>query len=134
MALRFLGRFREFGLLLMRLGLGLAYVVHGSSKMFGGPQMWVQLGQSMAGFGIHQFPMAWGFMAAFAEFAGGIFLTLGFLFRPAAILLFITMAVATFTLFKSGQGYDSFSHPLKMAVVFLGLIFVGPGRLSIDKE
>jgi putative oxidoreductase len=134
LAMSFLGRFRDFGLLLMRTGLGLAFVVHGSGKMFGGPDGWTQLGGSMAAFGITFAPMAWGFLASFAEFAGGILLILGFLFRPAAILLLATMTVATFTLYTGGHDYNSYSHPLKMAVVFLGALFVGPGRLSIDKE
>jgi putative oxidoreductase len=134
LALKFLGRFRDFGLLLMRFGLGLAYVMHGSEKMFAGPDIWAQLGGSVARFGITFAPAAWGFMAAFSEFAGGVLLILGFLFRPAALLLLITMAVATLTLYTAGNDYNSYSHPLKMAAVFLGLFFVGPGRLSIDKE
>lgn len=134
MALTFLARFREFGLLLMRVGLGLAFLMHGSSKMFGGPDTWTQLGGSMAAFGVTFAPMAWGFAASFAEFAGGILLILGFLFRPACLMLLGTMVVATFTLYKGGQDFTVYSHPLKMAVVFLGLLFVGPGRLSIDKE
>lgn len=135
LALKFLSRFREFGLLLLRVGLGLAYVIHGSGKMFGGPDTWTELGASMLTVGVtFGPPTAWGFMAAFAEFAGGILLILGFLFRPASILLLFTMVVATFTLFKAGQDFNAYSHPLKMAFVFLGLIFVGPGRLSIDRE
>jgi putative oxidoreductase len=136
-ALKFLGKFRDFGLLLMRVGLGAAYVIHGSSKMFGGPQKWSELGGSMQhlGLGVDLGPLTiWGFLAAFAEFAGGILLILGFLFRPAALLLLFTMVVATVMLFKTGQDYNTFSHPLKMALVFLGLLFVGAGRYSIDKE
>ena len=133
-ALKFLGKLREFGLLAMRLGVGLAFVIHGSGKMFGGPELWAQLGGSVAPFGITFYPTAWGFAAAFAEFAGGILFILGFLFRPAAILLFVTMVVATYTVFKSGQDFNAYSHPLKMAFVFLGLMFVGPGKLSIDRE
>jgi len=137
LALKFLGKFRDFGLLFMRVGLGLAYMIHGSSKMFGGPERWSELGGSMQhlGLGVDLGPTTiWGFMAAFSEFAGGILLILGFLFRPATLLLLFTMIVATITLFKSGQDYNAFSHPLKMALVFFGLLFVGAGRFSIDKE
>jgi putative oxidoreductase len=134
LTLRFLGRLRDFGLLVMRVGLGLAYIVHGSGKVFGGPAMWTQIGGSMANFGVTFAPMAWGILAAMAEFAGGILLILGFLFRPATIFLLFTMVVATVMLFKSGQNFGVYSHPLKMAIVFLGLLFVGPGRYSLDKE
>ncbi len=133
LALTFLSRFREFGLLAMRVGIGLAFIVHGSGKMFAGPALWEQLGGNMAGLGITFMPTAWGFLAAFAEFAGGILFILGFLFRPAALMLLCTMIVATFTLYKGGQEFPAYSHPLKMAFVFLGLLFVGPGKFSFDR-
>ncbi len=134
MALKFLGKLRDLGLLLLRFGLGIAFIIHGSEKMFGGPLLWSQLGQNVIPLGITFLPMFWGFMAAFAEFAGGVLFILGFLFRPAAILLFCTMVVASYTLHRTGQDFNALSHPLKMAFVFLGLIFVGPGKYSIDRE
>lgn len=134
LALSFLGKFRDFGLLVMRLGLGLAFILHGSDKMFGGPDAWTTLGGNMAPLGITFLPMLWGFLAAFAEFGGGILLILGLAFRPAALMLLCTMIVATFTLYKGGQDFNTYSHPLKMAFVFFALLFVGPGRFSIDKE
>lgn len=134
LALSFLGKFRDFGLLVMRIGLGLAFILHGSDKMFGGPSGWTELGGTMSQFGINFLPMLWGFLAAFAEFGGGILLILGFAFRPAALMLLGTMIVATLTLYKGGQDFTAYSHPMKMAFVFFALLFVGPGRFSIDKE
>lgn len=131
---KFLGKLREFGLLLIRLGLGLTFIVHGSSKMFGGPSAWTQLGGAMANFGIQEGHLFFGFAAAFSEFAGGILFILGFAFRPACLMMLGTMVVATFTLYKGGSDFNTYSHPLKMAVIFLGLLFVGPGKLSLDKE
>jgi putative oxidoreductase len=133
-ALKFLGKLRDLGLLLMRVGIGVAFIVHGSGKMFGGPELWQQLGLNVIPFGITFMPAFWGFMAAFAEFAGGILFVLGFLFRPAALLLLITMVVATYTLYKNGQDFTAYSHPLKMGFVFLGLLFVGAGKYSLDRE
>jgi putative oxidoreductase len=133
LALKFLGRFRDFGLLLMRAGLGAAFVVHGSGKMFH-PENWAMLGGEMAKFGITFAPVAWGFAAAFAEFGGGILFVLGFLFRPAAILLTCTMVVAMSHHLAAHDGFQVYSHAFEVGVVFLGLIFVGPGKLSIDGE
>lgn len=134
LALKFLGKFKDIGLLLLRLGIGLSFVMHGSGKMFGGPELWGQVGASMTNFGITQYHGVWGFLAAFAEFGGGIMLILGFLTRPAAIMMFLTMVVATVMHVKKGDGFNVYSHALEMGVVFLSLIFVGPGRFSIDKE
>jgi putative oxidoreductase len=134
LTLKFLSRFNHFGLLVMRLGIGLAFILHGAPKMFGGPDVWTQLGANVAPLGVTFMPTLWGFLAAFAEFAGGILFILGFLFRPAALLLLCTMIVATFTVYKGGQDFNTYSHPLKMAFVFFGLLFIGPGRFSLDKE
>lgn len=139
LSLKFFGRLREFGLLMMRLGLGLMFVIHGSAKIFGGPEHWSQLGEAIGNWGIHIWPMFWGFMAAFAEFAGGVFFILGFLFRPAAILLTITMSVAaTMHIHQNGlmnlQSFNTYAHAVELGIVFFGLIFVGPGKYSIDGE
>jgi hypothetical protein len=46
------------------------------------------------------------------------------------------MGMATLQLASDAKTRDFkvYSHPLKMAVVFIGLAFVGPGRFSIDKD
>ncbi len=134
LSLKFLGKLREFGLFLMRVGLGVAFVLHGSDKMFGGPATWTQLGGAIALWHITWYPIFWGFMAAFAEFAGGILFVLGFLFRPAALLLTINMAVATTMHLSKGDSFSVYSHAAELCVVFAGLLFVGPGKFSIDGE
>jgi putative oxidoreductase len=143
MNLSFLGKYKEFGLLLLRLGLGAAFVLHGGPKLFGGPEVWAGLGKAMAAVGIDVLPVFWGFMAAFAECFGGVFMILGLFFRPAVILLAITMTVATVkhsaeTPAKPTSRWEHFMQvtirPLELAVVFYGLIFIGPGRFSFDKE
>jgi len=134
LALKFLGRLNHFGLLAMRVGLGLMFIIHGSGKIFGGPEMWAKVGQAISLWGINFFPALWGFMAAFAEFGGGILLILGFLFRPAALLLAITMAVATTMHLSQGDAFGTWSHAAELGIVFLGLLFVGPGKISLDGE
>ena len=135
MLLKFLGKYRDAGLLFLRIGLGAAFIIHGLPKLTGGPKVWAALGKSMGELGIDFLPAFWGFMAAATEGIGGIFLILGFCYRPVCLLLTFTMAVATLTV-ASGKGADfkAYAHPLEMAVVFFNLAFIGPGRLSIDKD
>ena len=135
MLLKFLGKYRDAGLLFLRIGLGAAFIIHGLPKLTGGPKLWATLGKNMAEFGIHFLPAFWGFMAAATEGIGGIFLVLGFCYRPVCLLLTFTMVVATLTL-ASGKNpdFNVYSHPLEMAVVFFSLAFVGPGKFSIDKD
>lgn len=122
-----LDQYRDHGLLLLRLGLGLAFLYfHGVPKLLGGPERWAGL----AGYaGIEFLPTFFGFMAMFSEVVGALLLMAGLLFRPAVALLFITMAVAVNTHLMHGEGY---SYPLEMAIVFLALFFIGPGRFSVD--
>ncbi len=126
-----LERYRDVGLLILRLGVGLSFMYfHGWGKISGGPETWEQYGGSMEHLGITFLPTFWGFMVAFTEFFGGLFIAIGFLFRPAAALLMIAMIVATNMHIQTGRGGPA--HSLKMAFVFAGLIFIGPGKYSVD--
>ena len=62
----------DYGLLIIRAGMGILFLIFGWPKIIGGTEMWNGIGGSMANVGIHFAPTFWGFMAAFAEFAGGI--------------------------------------------------------------
>jgi putative oxidoreductase len=73
-------------------------------------------------------------MAAFAEFGGGILMILGFYFRPAVLLMAITMAVALRMHIGKGDPFGVYSHALELGIIFICLLFVGPGKLSVDGE
>lgn len=132
----------NFGLLVLRIGIGIMFVLHGEGKMFGGTEKWLKLGGAMEGLGITFLPTFWGFMAAFAEFGGGILLVLGLLFRPACLLMVITMAVAAHVHWidaaEAGEALKGKimggSHAIEAGVVFLALLFTGPGKYSVDSK
>jgi putative oxidoreductase len=131
--LKFLGRFRDLGLLIIRVGIGISFVVHGSGKMFN-PDRWGAIGGAMGNFGVTFAPAFWGFMAAFSEFGGGILFLLGFFFRPAAALMAFTMLVAMTMHIAKGDDFGGYSHAMELGILFFGMMLVGPGRLSIDGE
>lgn len=134
MILTWLTKYRDLGLLLLRIGIGAMFVaVHGWPKIAGGAEKWKQLGGAMKNLGINFAPEMWGFLAAAAEFGGGILLILGFLFRPACGALAFTMAVAAFMQYKIGALFGA-AHPIELGIVFLALILIGPGRFSIDRS
>jgi putative oxidoreductase len=132
MILHKLNRFQDVGLLILRIGIGIAFMVHGAPKLLGGPERWASLGGAMGNLGITFAPTFWGFMAGVAEFGGGLLLVLGFLFRPALFLLLFTMIVAATQHIVTGQG--SPWHAIEAGVLFLSLIFIGPGRYSLDER
>ncbi len=72
----------------------------------------------------------WGFLAALAEFGGGILLILGLLFRPACGALAFTMTVAAIMLFKTQGTIGEASYPIEMGIVFVALLFIGPGATA----
>ncbi len=123
----------DLGILTMRVGIGAAFMVHGFPKLAGGPDTWLQLGQAISYVGIERWFTFFGFMAATAEFIGGLFLIIGLMVRQASFLMCCTMVVASFMHLGQGHEFKVYSHALKMAIVFFSLMLIGPGRISLDK-
>ena len=132
LAFHYLNRYRETGILVLRIGIGIMFILHGYPKLIGGPDKWEGLGANMGNVGIGFAPVFWGFMAAFAEGVGGLLLLLGFLTRPACVLLFITMVVAAVKHNVDSGNFMAGAQPTEDAIVFLSLIFIGPGKYSLD--
>ncbi len=130
-----LGKYRNTGLLILRLGIGTMMIIHGFPKLAGGMEMWTGVGKSMGLIGINFLPTFWGFMAAATEAIGGLFLILGLFFRPVNILLVFTMIIASLVHFSNPkEGINEASHAIELAIVFFSLIFIGPGKYSMDKK
>jgi putative oxidoreductase len=132
-ALGKLGEYRNFGLLVMRVGLGVMMMYHGYPKLFAGPETWAKLGGDMKHFGIAFSPAFWGFMAAATETIGGLLVVLGLWFRPICILMVINLSVAAAHHFYAGGGLNDAAHAIETGLAFFGLIFLGPGWFSVDK-
>ncbi len=129
-----LNNYRNTGLLLGRVGLGAMMMFHGMPKLMGGPEKWAGIGSSMHNFGIDFLPAFWGFMAGFAEGIGGLLIVLGLLFRPAALLIIVTLAVALKHHLSAGDGLMGASHAIETGLAFVMLLFLGPGKYSVDKK
>ena len=135
MFLTSLTRFRDWGLLFLRVALGAFYLyVHGWHKLAGGIHAWREIGLAVRYAGIHFAPVFWGLMAALSETLGCVLVILGFLFRPACLLIFITLCVASAMHLRKGQGLETASHAIELAILFFSLLFIGPGKYSLDKN
>ena len=117
----------EITITLLRVFAGLAMALtHGFGKI-PPPEMLVNGISSMG----MPAPELFAWMAALAEFAGGILLAMGLLTRPAALFLASTMLVAGFIV----HGADPFNVK-EMAFLYLVIYLVflarGAGKWSLD--
>lgn len=115
----------SIGLLLLRLVVGGAFVLHGLPKIQK-PFSW--MGDAFPGF--------LQALAALSEFGGGLALILGLLTPVAMFGLICTMIVAVFTHVMRGDPWVGQGGSYELAALYLmiGLLFVllGPGRFSLD--
>jgi putative oxidoreductase len=124
-------KYVDTGLLILRIGIGVVFIMHGWPKLMGGPEKWAVVGKAVGVYGISFAPAFWGFMAAFSEMVGGLAILTGFLIRPFAGLLLITMITASAKQIGAGDGFTAWSHAVSMAIVFLALIFTGAGKFTV---
>jgi putative oxidoreductase len=132
--LGFLSRYIDTGLLVSRVGIGGMFLFHGFPKLLGGPEKWAKLGEALRYAGVSEWHTVFGFIAAFAEFFGGLAVLIGFAYRPACLLLTIVMAVAANMHLGRGEGLLGAAHALENAFLFFAAAFVGPGAYSVDKK
>ncbi|QBA65603.1 DoxX family protein [Muriicola soli] len=73
------------------------------------------------------------FLAIIAEFICPILVMIGFKTRWAALPTAITMAVAAFIV-HAPDAFASKEKALLFLTLFVAIIFLGPGKFSIDKK
>lgn len=120
------------GLLLIRVLIGICFIIHGLPKLTGGMETWTFLGGAMKNIGIDFMPAFWGFLCAISELFGGVLLLLGLFTRLASVALFITMVIATLFHFANNDSFDVSSHAIELGILFLGFFFMGSGKYSLD--
>lgn len=128
----FLDRFQDLGLLVLRVGVGLMFLLlHGLPRLVE-PESWARIGRAVSYLGIDFGHQLWGFAAVLSLTLGALCLILGFAHRPAALALTVTMAVAAIWRHYPFAGWSASSYAVSMMIVYLGLVFTGPGRLSFQ--
>ena len=124
---------QALGLTIIRIGLGIIFMIHGIPKLMGGPTKWMWLGSQMKHIGITFAPSFWGFLAACAESIGGFMLLAGLGTRLAAFGIGCVMTVALFMHYNQGDSWGTISHPLSILVVMFGLFIAGSAKWSVDE-
>ena len=128
-----LGKYRNTGLFILRVGVGAMMIVHGFDKLKGGPTEWTNLGSAMDNLHMHYIHAFWGFMCAVTETVGGLFCVLGLWFRVVSLFMVFNFFVAALFHFFKGDGIQDAAHAMELLFVFAGLVFLGPGSYSVDR-
>ena len=123
---------KDLGLLVFRILIGLAFIWHGVPKLLSGPDGWTALGSMMGVLGIHIFPTFFGLLSGLTETFGGLVILLGLFYRPVAVVLVGNLMMATSIELASGAPLLQVSRPFEEGVFYLGAVFAGPGRYSLD--
>jgi putative oxidoreductase len=127
MSLDRVGRFWPETLSILRFAIGLLFVEHGTSKLFGFPQWTITTDQPEIG------SLLWA--QGVLEVVGGVLFAVGFLTRPVAFILAGDMAFAYFmqhaprNFFPMLNGGDA---AILYCFIFLLYFVAGPGRWAAD--
>ncbi|HEY1262829.1 MAG TPA: DoxX family protein [Terriglobales bacterium] len=123
---------KSWGLTILRIVVGIVFLVHGGQKLF-------QLGlHGVTGFFqmIHiPLPAVAAAVVTFVEFLGGVALILGLATRWAAILIALDMAGAIFFVHGS-KGFflqsGGFEYAMTLLAANVALALAGPGAAALD--
>jgi putative oxidoreductase len=119
---------KNIAVLLLRIGVGVIFIVAGWGKLTGieGVQgFFGNIGIPLAGI------MAW--VVALVEFIGGIMILVGYKVQVPGILLAFTMLVAIFTVKMGGDGgFGGMRLEIILLLTSLALSMMGTGTYSLD--
>ncbi len=122
---------QALGLTLIRVIVGIVFLVHGSQKLFIYGHAGVAGAMSQMGIPL---PALSAYLIMFTEFFGGLALLLGLLSRLAALPIAFSMLVAILQVhlkngFFNPTGYE---YPLTLLVASVGLAVAGGGAFALD--
>ncbi|MBW3467683.1 DoxX family protein [Arthrospiribacter ruber] len=116
------------GLALLRIGSALMMITHGWSKISNFSNNLTTF-RDPIGLG----PAVSLQLAIFAEFFCAILLAIGFLTRLSLIPLIFTMGVAAFIV-HADDPFSTQEKSLLFLLIFVVLMFLGPGKYSVDAQ
>lgn len=136
-----------YALTIIRVVLGIIFLVHGVHKIFGwdtgalGPG---GLSNTVTGMGQMGMPAIMVYLLAFGELLGGLGLLLGLLSRIAAGGILIIMLGAVFMVhlphgffinWSAAEGvHHGYEYNLALIAMAISIIWGGPGCLAIDNK
>ena len=133
MRLAFLAKYRETGILLMRVSVGLLFILYAAPALMGGPKAWGHFGSGASHFGVHSHLQFWGFVGCLLGVIGGVLMILGLFFR-IGVLMVLVLAIPHAITVYAGPGFRAALPSFEICFVLVGLLFIGAGKYSVDKS
>lgn len=124
----------NFGLLMIRVSVGVMFMTLGGQKLMGSVKDLEEIGKAIEVLGVTQYHLFFGIVVSLAEAVGGFLIALGLQFRITATFMMFTMLVGVLYLHNSGADFIRVTRPFELMAVFLGLLFTGPGKYSVDHD
>ncbi|MDQ2867072.1 MAG: hypothetical protein M3R59_01465 [Verrucomicrobiota bacterium] len=131
--LKFLAKYRESGLLLLRASMGLIFILICGPVLLSGEHRWTQFGSVMRVFNFHAHLDWWGFFGALAGCVGGILMILGLAFRLGLLLACVLALVNAIAVSRHDHALADITVPIEAVIILICLSFIGPGKYSVDK-
>ena len=124
----------EYGLLLLRIVVGVIFAGHGAQKLFGsfGGGGLEGTFQFFAGVGYRR-PRLMAVVAGLAELGGGLLLITGLLTPVASLLIATVMLNAIVTVVFPKGFLGGYEFEFMLLTVAIALAATGPGRFSLDR-
>jgi putative oxidoreductase len=120
---------KEYGAIFLRVIIGWRLVYGTQDNVFSWTQM-IDFKEFLADHNV-AYPLVAAFVSVYAQFICGILFVLGFLVRPAAIIMIINFMVALVVVHFGTTFLDSFPA-LMMLFGSIFFMFYGAGKLSLD--
>lgn len=133
-ALQFLTKYRETGLLLFRASIGMMFIILIAPILWSGQGSWEHFGSAMYYFGFQAHYEFWGFVGAIVGCAGGILMIVGLFFRVGVLFALAVTAVHLVVVFHTRGDFFVRLPAFEMSILLLSLLFIGPGKYSVDKN
>jgi putative oxidoreductase len=113
--------------------MGVLFVILAGPVLLGGASRWTAFGAAIRNVGLHSHFQLWGFIGALAGCVGAALMIFGLFFRPGVLLVLgITVVHTLGSLDRSGT-FRAAIGAIELCLILTGLLFVGPGKYSVDK-
>lgn len=126
-------RFAKYGMLPLRMVVGLVFLMHGAQKLFvfglgGTADIMGKLGLPL--------PVLCAIVVIAVELLGGLAIVLGVFTRVAGALLAFEMLIAILVARLSGGYFAPYGYEFELTLLGASLTFAlnGPGQISLDEN